>query len=123
MTADPPLDNDDAETGVVLARATFDKTFEGPLAATSKVHMTSVRTKVEGSAAYVAVERIAGVLDGRKGTFVVTHAASMSRGNRSLTITIAPDSGTGELVGIAGKMDIQIVDGRHYYEIDYELGR
>ena len=118
-TAEPPFDTAD---GVTLGRMRFDKTFHGPLAATSVVHMTSAMTSVKGSAGYVAVERISGALEGRAGSFVVLHAGLMSRGAQSLTITVVPDSGTGELVGLAGSMAIEIVEGKHHYRMSYTLG-
>lgn len=115
---EPPFDTVD---GVSLNRMTFDKQFAGGLEATSKVHMLAARTPVEGSAGYVAVERISGVLQGRRGTFVVLHTGVMNRGARSLSIAVVPDSGTGELVGMSGSMDIQIREGQHFYELEYEL--
>lgn len=118
MSGEPPYDTVE---GVSLSRARFDKTFSGPLAATSQVEMLAARTPVEGSAGYVAIERIDGVLEGKRGTFVVMHVGVMNRGERSLEIRIVPDSGTGELAGIAGRMDIQIVAGQHHYEIEYTL--
>jgi hypothetical protein len=118
-TAEPPFDTAD---GVVLGRMRFDKTFHGPLAATSVVHMTSAMTAVKGSAGYVAVERITGSLDGKAGSFVVLHTGLMDRGAPSLTITVVPDSGTGELVGLAGEMAIEIVEGKHHYRMSYTLG-
>jgi hypothetical protein len=116
MTADPPYDPGD---GVPLARAIFDKKFAGPLEGSSHVTMLSARTPVADSAGYVAIERITAVLDGRRGSFVVVHTGIMKRGERSLTITVVPDSGTGQLVGISGSMDIQIIDGQHHYTLDY----
>ena len=120
MEGEPPFDE---VGGVALARASFDKTFTGPLEATSKVNMLSARTPVAGSAGYVALERVNGVLEGRRGTFTVVHTGLMTRGQPSLTISIVPDSGTGELAGIAGKMDIQIVEGKHFYELEYSFER
>ncbi len=117
-TAEPPFDTAD---GVVLGRMRFDKTFHGPLAATSVVHMTSAMTSVKGSAGYVAVERITGSLEGKAGSFVVLHTGLMDRGAPSLTITVVPDSGTGELVGLAGEMAIEIVEGEHRYRMSYTL--
>lgn len=116
--AEPPFDTAD---GVVLGRMRFDKTFHGPLAATSVVHMTSAMTAVKGSAGYVAVERITGSLEGKAGSFVVLHTGLMDRGAPSLTITVVPDSGTGELVGLAGEMAIEIVEGEHRYRMSYTL--
>jgi hypothetical protein len=119
MTAEPPYD---AVEGVALGRAHFDKRFSGPLEATSTVQMLSARTPVEGSAGYVGVERISGVLDGKRGTFVVVHTGVMRKGTRQLlSVTVVPDSGTGELAGISGRMDIQIVEGKHFYELDYSF--
>ena len=116
--AEPPFDTAD---GVVLGRMRFDKTFHGPLAATSVVHMTSAMTSVKGSAGYVAVERITGSLEGKAGSFVVLYTGLMDRGAPSLTITVVPDSGTGELVGLAGEMAIEIVEGEHRYRMSYTL--
>lgn len=118
MNAEPPFEVVD---GVALARARFEKRFFGPLEAESVVHMLSARTSIEGSAGYVAVERVAGSLAGRRGTFVLQHTGVMTRGTPSLTITVVPDSGTGELCGLAGMMQIRIVDGKHFYELEYTL--
>ena len=45
----------------------------------------------------------------------------MNRGAPSLTVTVVPDSGTGELAGISGTFLIKIEDGKHHYEFDYAL--
>jgi hypothetical protein len=119
MSAEPPYDVVD---GVTLARVGFDKRFHGPLEATSKVSMIGARTPVEGSGGYVAIERVTGTLDGKKGTFVLQHSGTMARGARSLSVTVVPDSGTGELRGLSGRMDIQVVEGKHHYDFDFELG-
>ena len=116
MHAEPPYD---AIDGVTLGRASFDKRFSGPLEGTGSVQMLAARTPVAGSAGYVAVERIQGALEGRRGTFVVLHTGLMNRGTSSLIVQIVPDSGTGDLRGIAGKMAIEIMDGKHFYELDY----
>jgi hypothetical protein len=118
MQAEPPYD---AVDGVTLGRASFEKRFSGALEATSTVQMLAARTPMDDSAGYVAIERIQGVLDGRRGTFVVLQTGIMNRGSRSLTITVVPDSGTAELRGIAGRMTIEIVEGKHFYELDYTL--
>jgi hypothetical protein len=84
--------------------------------------MLSVGTLVEGSAGYVAIDRITGTLHGRKGTFVLQHSGLMARGEGTLSVVVVPDSGTDELAGLSGDFDIQIVDGLHRYVFDYELG-
>ena len=99
----------------------FDKTFEGPLAATSVVHMIAVGTAVEGSAGYVAVERLDATLDGRAGRFSMMHFGVMDRGTPSLKLEVVPDSADGELAGLRGSMRIDINDGEHFYTFDYAL--
>jgi hypothetical protein len=87
----------------------------------SKGEMLSAFTDVKGSAGYVAIERVSGTLQGRAGAFVLQHNATMTRGAPALNIVVVPDSGTGELKGLIGKMNIIIADGKHSYEFDYEL--
>jgi hypothetical protein len=77
---------------------------------------------VDGSAGYVAMERFTGTLNGRSGAFSLHHKGTMTRGAPELSVTVVPDSGTGELAGISGKMDIQIEGGKHSYELEYALG-
>jgi hypothetical protein len=83
--------------------------------------MLTAGTDVPGSAGYVAMERVTGTLHGRSGTFVLQHSGTMTRGAPQLAITVVPDSGTGELTGLGGKMAIIIADGKHSYELDYTL--
>jgi hypothetical protein len=112
-----PLATDAAPIG----RMSIDKQFHGDLEATSKGEMLSFVTEVKGSAGYVAVERVTGTLHARKGSFVLQHHATMNRGTPSLSVTVVPDSGTGELAGLSGKMEIQIEGGKHSYEFEYDL--
>jgi hypothetical protein len=111
----------DAGDGAQIGHVRFDKRFHGPLDATSVVHMLAVGTEVPGSAAYVAIERIAGTLDGRRGSFLAQHSGTMDRGTPTLALNVVPDSGTGELAGLRGRMAIDIVDGAHFYTFDYTL--
>jgi hypothetical protein len=104
-----------------LQRMTIDKQFHGDLEGTSKGEMLSAMTEVKGSAGYVAMERLTGKLQGRSGSFVLQHSATMNRGVPQLSITVVPDSGTGQLTGITGKMDIIIHAGQHSYDFEYTL--
>lgn len=104
-----------------MGRMTIDKQFHGDLEATSKGQMLSAMTDVKGSAGYVAMERVTGTLHGRSGSFVLQHSATMTRGVPQLSVTVVPDSGTGQLVGLAGKMDLIITDGKHSYDFEYTL--
>ncbi|HVY28386.1 MAG TPA: DUF3224 domain-containing protein [Polyangiaceae bacterium] len=117
-TRQPPYDS--AE-GLVLTRTQFAKTFKGQLEATSTVEMLSAGTPTQGSAVYVALERVSGSLAGRNGNFVLVHYGVMNRGTPSLRLEVAPDSGTGELVGLTGSMQIDIKDGQHFYRFEYAL--
>lgn len=110
-----------AEDGVILAPMTFAKRFAGDLDATSEVHMLAARTPVPGSAGYVAIERVVGALAGRSGSFVLQHTGTLDRGASTLSVTVVPDSGTGGLAGLSGRMDIVVASGEHSYTFDYTL--
>ena len=114
-----PLADSGADS--MLGRMTVDKTFSGDLQGTSKGEMLMAGTAVKGSAGYVAIERVSGTLQGRSGTFVLHHMGTMNRGAPQLTVTVVPDSGTAELTGLAGTLGINIVDGKHFYTLDYVL--
>ncbi len=77
---------------------------------------------MKGSAGYVAMERVSGALHGRVGTFVLQHHATMTRGVPELAIAVVPDSGTGELAGLSGRMTIEIEGVRHSYGFEYTIG-
>ena len=104
-----------------LGRMTIDKQFHGDLVASSLGEMLSIHTKTQGSAGYVAIERVTGSLHGRTGSFVMQHSATMNRGVSSLAVTVVPDSGTDELTGLRGSMTIEIDHGKHNYTMDYVL--
>lgn len=107
--------------GINLGRMSIDKTFSGALEAISTGEMLSAMTTTKGSAGYVAIEQVVGSLSGKKGSFVLQHFGSMNRGNASLVLEVVPDSGSGELTGLSGKMLIKIENGKHLYEFEYEL--
>ncbi len=104
-----------------MGRMSIDKRFLGDLDATSKGEMLTAGTDVKGSGVYVAVEKVEGKLAGRAGTFLLRHLGTMTRGVPELSVAVVPDSGTGDLKGIAGTMNIIIEQGRHSYEFDYSL--
>ncbi len=102
-------------------RLLMDKQFRGDLEGASTGQMLSAMGMVQGSAGYVAIENVTGTLHGRKGSFVLQHSATMNRGIPHLKITVVPDSGTGELMGLQGTMHIIVADGTHLYEFEYAL--
>lgn len=107
--------------GVKIRRMSLDKTFRGELSATSQGEMLSAMTPTKGSAGYVAIEQVSGMLSGKKGSFVLQHFGVMASGTDRLILEIIPDSGQLELEGISGKMTIKMEEGKHFYEFDYEL--
>ena len=117
-----PQAADDYADSSALGRMTIDKQFHGDLEATSKGQMlTGMSALVKGSGAYVAIERVTGKLAGRSGTFILYHVGTMDHGAPSLSVTVVPDSGTGELTGLTGKMEIIVASGKHSYNFDYSL--
>ncbi len=109
------------QDGIKMGRMTIDKVFHGDLDATSKGEMLSAMTAVKGSAGYVAIEQVRGNLAGKYGSFVLQHFGTLAQGDDFLLLEVVPDSGTGLLEGISGKMSIDVREGVHYYELDYEL--
>jgi hypothetical protein len=107
--------------GALLGRMSIDKEFKGDLEGTSKGEMLTAGTTVKGSAGYVAIERVSGKLQGRLGTFILQHTGTMNRGAPQLSVTVVPDSGTGELAGLSGTFNIIIGGGKHTYEFDYSI--
>jgi hypothetical protein len=99
----------------------IDKQFHGDLEGNSKGQMLTAGTDVKGSAGYVAIERITGSVKGRSGSFVLQHSGTLTRGAAQQSIIVVPDSGTGQLVGITGKMTINIAAGKHSYDFEYSL--
>ena len=116
-----PLDLNEVGDGETRGRISINKTFHGDIEATSIGEMLSAMTEVKGSAGYVAMERVVGTLQGRLGSFVLQHSGTMNRGAPSLAVTVVPDSGTGELAGLTGSVNITIREGVHCYGFDYEL--
>ena len=117
-----PLAVEDDGEGAARGRMSLDKRFHGDLDATSKGEMLTAMSGTQGSAGYVAIEKVTGTLAGRAGTFALQHSATMTRGAPDLRIIVVPDSGTGALAGLVGTMKIVIADGgKHFYELEYSL--
>jgi uncharacterized protein DUF3224 len=116
-----PQGEGDKAGGTTIARMSLDKRYHGDLEATSKGEMLSAVTEVAGSAGYVAIERVTGTLHGRSGSFVLQHRGIMTRGTPRLTISVVPDSGADQLVGLAGRLTIEIDNGKHSYAFEYTL--
>ena len=115
-----PQAPDEGDTSGV-GRLLLNKQFQGDLNGSSKGQMLAVSSAVEGSAGYVAMEQVTGTLQGKSGGFALQHFGKMTRGTPELNVTVVPDSGTGELEGLSGRMQIIIAEGKHSYEFEYEF--
>jgi hypothetical protein len=117
-----PLALADASADASLGRLSFDKQYHGDLEGAGKGEMLTAGSVAKGSAGYVAVERVSGTLQGRSGSFALQHSGTLNHGAQQLSITVVPESGTGQLAGIAGAMTIRIEDGgKHFYDLEYTL--
>ena len=104
-----------------VARFSIDKTIHGDLEATTKGEMLTAGDPKAGAAGYVAIETVTGKLDNKSGSFVLQHFATMDSSGRDMTVKVVPGSGTGELKGISGTFTIIIADGKHSYDLEYQL--
>ncbi len=104
-----------------IAVMSIDKTFTGDLQGSSVGQMLAFRTPVQGSAGYVAMERVTATLAGRQGGFTLQHTGLMTRGTQELRVVVVPDSGSDGLLGLAGTLEITISEGRHAYRLLYSL--
>jgi hypothetical protein len=107
--------------GSGIGRMTLDKRYHGALAASGRGEFLGYRSSVPTSAAYVALEVVQGSLDGKEGSFALQHGGVMGGPYDGLRIVVVPDSGTGQLSGLSGKLDIRVENGKHFYDFDYTL--
>ncbi|WP_424950710.1 DUF3224 domain-containing protein [Deinococcus sp.] len=117
LTPQNPAPGEESSVG----RMRLDKVFSGELAGTSAGQMLAFRSDTQGSAGYVALERVSGTLHGRGGSFMLQHSGSMDRGALQLSVRVVPDSGTGELAGLSGEMALDQSGGGHAYTLSYTL--
>lgn len=102
-------------------RMTLRKTFHGDLAGTSSGEMLTSSDARDGSGAYVAVERFTGQLAGREGSFYLVHRGIMDQGRADLSIAVVPGSGTGELQGLTGTLELDLASKQHDFVFTYTL--
>jgi len=104
-----------------LGRFSIDKEIHGDLEATTKGEMFSGGDPKAGAAGYVAIEVVTGTLEGKHGSFALQQMATMSPSGMEMKVVVVPGSGTGELKGISGTFVITIAEGKHSYDLEYEL--
>lgn len=116
-----PQAADETAGDAAISRYLLDKQFHGDLEATSKGQMLAAGLPADGSGGYVAMEKVSGALNGRKGSFALQHNGTMKGGAAEMNVIVVPGSGTDQLAGLEGKMTIIIADGKHSYEFEYAL--
>lgn len=116
-----PLEPSETIKEAAIGRMSLEKRYDGELDAVGRGEMLTVHGAVDGSAGYVAIERVIGTLQGRAGGFALQHNGIMNRGEPSLYVVVVPDSGTGELAGLSGRMSLSNNNGEHAYEFEFEL--
>lgn len=110
-----------AELGGAAGRFDFDKTFHGDLVAAGTGMMLTAGDPALGSAGYVALETVTGRLHGRRGSLALQQLGHLADGAQTLIYRIVPGSGTDELAGVTGDLDLTIdADGTHRYVLAYE---
>ena len=116
-----PLTLSEQSADPKLGRMAIEKQYHGDLEATAKGEMLTAQSEMKESGVYVAVERVTGTLNGKRGSFAMHHTGVMNRGKPDLRITVVPDSGTDELLGLTGTMNIKVDNGKHFYDFEYSL--
>lgn len=117
-----PLTLSEQSADPKLGRMSIEKQYHGELEASAKGEMLTAQSEVKDSGVYVAVERVTGTLNGKRGSFAMHHTGVMNRGKPELKITVVPDSGTDDLQGLTGIMNIRIEGGgKHFYDFEYSL--
>ena len=105
--------------GPKLSRVTVRKRFTGPLHGESVAELLTVQG--DGGQSYVASERVEASLEGRTGTFVIQHGASMGPDESRSFGHVVPGSGTGDLAGLSGDASFEHDDGGARLLLSYEL--
>jgi Protein of unknown function (DUF3224) len=113
---------DTAEGQPKMTRAEVTKTFEGDVQGRSKLQYL-MTYREDGTADFVAMERIRGSLGGKRGTFVLSHVGAFVDGAASGTWTVVDGSGTEDLEGLSGSSAFSIPKGEEAFPfaLDYEI--
>ncbi|WP_419949529.1 DUF3224 domain-containing protein [Candidatus Palauibacter sp.] len=125
VTGWEPSEPETTEGGFTRSEASVRKRFDGDLVAESDARVVMLQVDVDdlsAGASYVASEVVTGALAGRRGTFAMFHWGLSGGGGRKTGGNIVPGSGTDELEGLEGSVEISVDgDGGHTLTIDYEL--
>ncbi|GAB3946705.1 DUF3224 domain-containing protein [Kribbella albertanoniae] len=103
-------------------RFDFSKVWTGGMTGTSTGLMLSAGDPASGTAGYVALELFRGSVDGLEGSVVLQQFGTMSE-EAVLYYEFAPGSGTGQLAGLVGAVEIDTSGGGHDVRVRYRLTR
>jgi hypothetical protein len=109
------------EEGPKLTRASVIKEFRGDIEGLGTVEYLMMYRN-DGSASFVGLERIAGRIGNRKGSFVLQHTGTFAGGVAKATWVVVPGSGTGDLQGLRGDGGYTSAHAAQYpMTLDYEI--
>ena len=97
-----PVAYDEPAEGPALTRIHVEESFSGDISGQGVVEFLQA-ARPDGSAAFVGIERVTGVVGGRKGTFLLQDAGTVQDEIVSGDWFVIPGSGTGELTGLRGE--------------------
>lgn len=115
-----PTDIERPEEGPALHRLAVRKSLTGDLEGETVGEGVACRMEApEDGAGYLVMDRFAGRLAGREGTFVMQHMGVSEPGARPVSSGhVVPGSGTGELAGLRGTVEFGMP---HRIVLRYEL--
>ena len=123
ITGWEPATYDEPQDGPVLARVAVKKVYRGEIEGESTAELLTCQG-TDGSAAYVAIERVTGRIGERAGTFVLQHRAIHDSANpedSKAVGVVVPGSGTGELRGLRGTVEFKHDESGTSLTFDYAI--
>ena len=106
--------------GIPLRRVHIERSFSGDIEGRSTCELTTSGLQ-DGVAAYVAIDVISGTLDGREGTFLLSHRGTVSAAGAVTAGEVVPGSASGGLEGLEGSAEIEVEDGVHRLVLEYRV--
>ena len=104
-----------------MTRAIVKKTFTGDIEGEGHVEYLMMY-RSDGSATFVGLERVAGRVGDKTGTFVLQRVGVFEHGQAKESYSIVPGSGTGELQGLEGEGSSALGHGmEHPFSLNYDL--
>ena len=114
---------DELDGGIKLTHASGGQSFSGDIDGEGEVHWLMLY-RPDKTAHFVGLQRITGSIGGRTGSFVATAEGDHDGTGSTITFSIAPNSGIGELTGISGDGSLVTKGGPSgTYQLDYTFER